>query len=703
MASEFDAFEQKRSKKIVSSTFSDLEQSIGKTGRSPSEPKKTLGGFVGNLFSSSGKAIEGIGSALADPVGTIGGIGKVIAGGIQSIPAVGKLYGEDEKMKENQQVFQALVKMPGERYGSVDKALNTLYYDPAGVALDAATVLSGGGAAATKLGAVSKLGKIAEAGKALSVAGEAINPISQGLKYGGKGLSALTKGKTIGGSKFTSDVIPSAENIGIPKEQLPISTMTKSPVSAGAEAWAAKGIGGGKILDQIENVYNKMNEKVTNLLAKSPSAVSLGNNLSRAVDDFKKNYLETKQKLYDEASIPLTKNGESSLFKGTDPTQAIDSLSKKIAAGEKQGIAAGVLPANLDKTFPELAGWKKELQGLQGALMTAELPKTKSLLSSLISTEKEALKALGRPSSPDLKNYESMLKGLSRKDITTSGVNESLKIIEKDLTASPLVQTGDKAVLARIQQTMNDEFLAILKKQRPDLAVNLTKADEFYKQGIQKINSGVIQAIKENVRTPDVIVKELLPKIESVEDIKTLIQVVGEENMVGVRQSLLSDIFKKAKSAGSENFQPAGLSRQIKGWGEDKLQLLLKPEQYQTLKDLEKVSLSLKTGQSWMSGSPTAFIQRSGRTGSLFGLAMVSLVSGNIAGFASIMSTALGEIGFNSFVASPFGKKLLTEGITFSGKTGRTIQQIAPSAGKAALFGQQNKNYQESLNSLFNK
>jgi hypothetical protein len=221
------------------------------------------------------------------------------------------------------------------------------------------------------------------------------------------------------------------------------------------------------------------------------------------------------------------------------------------------------------------------------------------------------------------------------------------------------------------------------------------------KQGFQKINSGIIQTIAKNADRPDVIVNSLLPKMNSLEDIKNLTQIVGESNMVGIRQQLLSNIFTDAKSVGGKNLTPAGISKQIKNFGEDKLQAVLTPEQFSTLKDLEKVSIAMGKGEKILGGSQTAFNLRLGTGGGLVSL----LVTGNLPAFFSGLVAVLGNVAFNKFIGSDFGQRLLTEGIKMSGKTGQNIQSIAPSLGKASLFGQQGNNIQESqkYEPLFNQ
>lgn len=666
-------------------------------------PKKSLGGFVSNAVSSTASGIGGLLSPVIHPIKTFEGLTNLVGGVIQKGGgAIASAVTGKNLMPDTLQTrsLDALPKYFSDKYGSFDKIKETAYNDPFGFALDAATLLTGGGAAVAKVGEISKIAKLAEAGNVISKVGDIVNPITQVTKGIGKVSELATTGKTLGGQKYISDVIPSAGRIGIPSEDLPISTLTKSPVSTGLESVAAKGFGGDKIVKNIENVYNKMNEKIDSSIAGTPSPTDLGKNLSKAADDFKNSFFEQKQKLYNEASLPLNKKGTGPLFEGSNGTMvpaadARETLSKAIAT-EKNVLSQYRL-----KTSPKLQKYEGLMNDLSGKLELANMTDTKDVLNNLIKTEKQALKGYGVNTSPELKTYEGLLKGLNDPTITTSDINRTLQKIEGDLKYGTLLKTGNTAKLSLIQQTLDAEFIKTLKIQRPDLADSLEKADAYMKQGMQKINSGVIQAIIKNADKPDVIVDSLLPKIESLEDIKNLNQVIGEKNMVGVRQQILSNIFDKSKGVGSENLTPTGISRQIRAFGDDKLQAVLDPRQYQLVKDLEKVSLAMGKGQKILGGSQTAYLAKIGlSSGAMFG-ALGMLVSGNIPGFVATLSAVMGDIAFNKFISSDLGRKLLTQGVQLSGKTGATIQKYASQIGKTSLFGQQNKNIQDSYQSIF--
>lgn len=137
------------------------------------EPQEDNGSFlsrtVGNIPGSAMNLIGGLGDAVMNPKRTIEAIGG-IAGG-----AVDKLLPGEQGGEEN---FDALVNFYKERYGSIDKLLQTIEKDPVGFATDASVVLGGAGGVLSAAGKVSKVSALSKAGSVVSKAGQVTNPLS---------------------------------------------------------------------------------------------------------------------------------------------------------------------------------------------------------------------------------------------------------------------------------------------------------------------------------------------------------------------------------------------------------------------------------------------------------------------------------------------------------------------------------------------
>lgn len=172
---------------------------------------RSVGGFVSNIPSAAGHFAGGMLDAVVNVVdtkgnNTIGNILDIGAGALQN--ALPKAFVDfvnksetPEALAAGQRAVAAANAMGGflkERYGSWDKIKTTLYNDPFGAAADLSILLTGGGAAATRVAtasrgpivagamaglpgmeaAASTSGALFSTGKALTAAGEYTNPLN---------------------------------------------------------------------------------------------------------------------------------------------------------------------------------------------------------------------------------------------------------------------------------------------------------------------------------------------------------------------------------------------------------------------------------------------------------------------------------------------------------------------------------------------
>lgn len=167
---------------------------------SPKPLPKTLSGFLGNAVKSTGDVVKGIAGAVTSPVQTLKGAANLAGGIARKVTPdnVERMLGGDPDNDPNNQeaMVDALVDFYKNRYGSLRKAADAVYDDPAGVALDIATVLGGGGAIVGKLGTAAKANTLVKLGKGLEKAANLVDP-AQGVAQGlGKTLSTAQKGST---------------------------------------------------------------------------------------------------------------------------------------------------------------------------------------------------------------------------------------------------------------------------------------------------------------------------------------------------------------------------------------------------------------------------------------------------------------------------------------------------------------------------
>lgn len=153
---------------------------------SPMSWGDVAGSAVMNAPGSLGGMIKGIGSAVMHPINTASNLVDVAAGGLQNVlpkklvDAVNSIDPNAASAKAAQEKASAVGQFYKQRYGSSEGFKNALATDPASVAADAATVLTLGG------GAVSKIPMLERAGQMVSAAGKAIDPLAASVKVAGK-------------------------------------------------------------------------------------------------------------------------------------------------------------------------------------------------------------------------------------------------------------------------------------------------------------------------------------------------------------------------------------------------------------------------------------------------------------------------------------------------------------------------------------
>lgn len=131
-----------------------------------------------NIPSSAVNMASGITEAITSPIETGKTIAKIGAGAVQKLTGGGKYEPYAEAVRD---FFK-------ERYGGIENIKETISKDPVGFAADLSSVLTGGGAIA------SKVPKLTGAASKISTVGKVIDPISIGMKTASKTLSGIGKG-----------------------------------------------------------------------------------------------------------------------------------------------------------------------------------------------------------------------------------------------------------------------------------------------------------------------------------------------------------------------------------------------------------------------------------------------------------------------------------------------------------------------------
>lgn len=156
-------------------------------GNAQQKPERSWGDVAGsavqNLIPSTGRVIGGVAEAVMSPVKTARSLVDLGAGAIQNaLPeSLVNAIGAD---KPSQELASNVGQFYKERYGSMPGFKEALATDPAGVAADAASVLTGGSLAAARVPGMSRLAE------GLKRSASAVDPLANVAR----GVGAITRG-----------------------------------------------------------------------------------------------------------------------------------------------------------------------------------------------------------------------------------------------------------------------------------------------------------------------------------------------------------------------------------------------------------------------------------------------------------------------------------------------------------------------------
>lgn len=492
------------------------------------EPAKpTTGGILGraaiNFLPSGAGAVSDMVSAVAHPIRTVKSLGT-LAMGVASKAIPGRQKSEDSA--------DAVGQFYKERYGSLEKMKEAFAADPVGVLMDASVVLGGAGAVLKTAGAASKTASLSRAGGTLSKVAASVDPIQASLGAAGRAMGIGKK------TKEASVASMAAERMGVP---LTAAQETGSRAIQAMESLSKDAFVAGKNIKEADDIARASVTKFADDLVASAGGqgtpLEIGGEFVKAQKQFTQNWIETKNKLFEEVKIP--------------PGAYIDPIQTR-------------------SLVEQLLKQKASARNVLGdAVPTTALDKIESALYT----------TKGQPKRVRLADLHAAAKQM----------DEILKN-----TTDPFV-TGNEGALRKLAATMSDEFVKGLETTNPEVAQRLASANTYYKSGLDIINSRVGETIKDLSTNPSMILDELIKGKTSIEDIKRLESMVGSDLMTSVRKNIIDDIVSSGRSKSTIEgfFTPAGIQRGMVKYG-DKLNEILLPNQVQALKDIDVLAKVLK-------------------------------------------------------------------------------------------------------------
>lgn len=532
--------------------------------------QKSLGGFGRNVASSTGTLLKdtavGIGN-IFNPnkeKNTVVNLGSLLAGGVGKIVPDRFDQGVLGRLNvQEQDFFNPALNFYKERYGGIDNALETAYKDPAGFLADAAGIVTGVGGAFKVASGAANVASKARTATRLSTLGDdafrianAIDPVTglpMAVNRATTPLKKLTD-RVLPGRVINEDAIRAADTVGLDTKELPLSFTSDNPATQIFEGVAANTITGGskvqKFISNAQQNFVKRAQNIASSFSKTGDFQNIGNKIAEGYTAFYDNFIERKNKLYDVAYEKLNAAGNTTFILN----KSADFIDKMIESSKRAS-----------EISQEISPTVKKLEKISESLRKGV----------------------------DMKNIQAYIKQLGKeafgKEIAGEITTDTKKMIYKNLS-----QEFDNAIR---------EF-----GEQGNLGISeaFTKADNFFKEAKDILDSGVVNKIRTNIKrgTESLVTGETLLQKTPIEDIKRIMQ-IADDNLKGdIRASVLSELI--AKSLNSEGiFRGTSFSDAIRKIGKDKLSIIFSPEQIKMIDALQIVEQRLTKSKRWISGSPS--------------------------------------------------------------------------------------------------
>lgn len=415
------------------------------------------------------------------------------------------------------------------------------------------------------------------------------------------------------GKGYDPKIATVAQKYGI---DLPVSAQTSSKVVRGLEATAQKGIFGEKTAKGIDVATDQLNLAKTNLIKDIDTATDLkglGTVIKKGFEGYTDDFNRTKTALYNKAKNPAL------------------------------------------------------------ASTPVDVSSTQSVLENIVNTKSQSLAGDATAGF-----YDDLLNNMKGKPITFEQLKETRKVIGNKLgNVTDPIATGDKGSLQRLYASMSDDMDNAMQLFDPDTFGKLQKANTYYKEMINKINSSIGTKIAN--KDPEKLLDDLVrPNSETaITQVKEVIGLKATKSLQGqFTAKLLNESLDKNGFINSTL-----LEKNIAKYTEPTIKALLDDAQMEKLnfirngtRELSTVENALKSGIKPAEGSQTAFLGK-------YGLLGASIFRPDIA-----LGILLSDLGLNKLFQSGFGKDLLTKGLT------PTVPTIpTPSAGTVSAIGMATK------------
>ncbi len=423
------------------------------------------------------------------------------------------------------------------------------------------------------------------------------------------------------GDSTNTVVTEAAARLGIPENQLPASARTTSTARGMVEASLAKLPGGGGIIDRAIAASEKLAAAGDKILVDAGGAQDIsaaGQVIGQGLKSYVSQFKELASGLYGN----FLRDVGDKLARTNNAVDTLNTiLENKASIGDLEG--------------------NKFFEGRLAALEDTKKPPTFAVLKRM------------------------------RTDIGT----------RVDKSFGDPFATANKAAMKQLYGALTDDMYATMKAQRGAKAKAIVKdyeiATGIYAAGVHMIKTAMVKKIQTFTAAGqfDRIIPTLLSKSTSLADIKSIMDMTGEEGRKQVQTAVLKDIFDKGVT-------PGVIKKALMNDGE-RLKAILTKDQLQGLVDIGKVSEGLAKLSKVTQGSQTAYIEQQIAGLGGIGIGALDLLAGNIMGAVHAWGLTLGAAATAKLFASELGQRLLVKGIEFR-DAGLTLR--SPS-GSVAAYG----------------
>jgi len=218
--------------------------------------------------------------------------------------------------------------------------------------------------------------------------------------------------------------------------------------------------------------------------------------------------------------------------------------------------------------------------------------------------------------------------------------------------------TGSKAMLAKVKAAIDDDIMAHLAKYAPEAYEAAIRADSFYAQGIESLNSTLGKTINTLADEPSKIAaRAIRPK--SPEQASRVIEMVistegGADRVANIQSSFVRRIIDESTKNGTKALQGETLGNVLNRYGDETLDAVLGQDARIALREIAKLSSGLGRARNIAEGSQTAFLLKTQAI-------VAAIFTGNVPLAAQI---AGGDVLLSKVFQSQIGRKWLTEGLT---------------------------------------